>query len=121
MLSYPVMNKLCLVFNCHGFAEFRSFSHLDQTRADQSWENFDFFFVGFERNVCVTGNFNAIYYGPTERQSKSVPLIVWPHGGPHSMFFECFSPFNQFFISAGMKIYLYCEGYGNGEFSPKIK
>lgn len=100
MFSDPVMNKLCLVFNCHGFAEFRSFSHLDQTRA----EKIVIFFISFERNVCVTGNFNAIYYGPTEGKSKSVPLIVWPHGGPHSMFFECFSPFNQFFISAGMNI-----------------
>ncbi|XP_054284993.1 acylamino-acid-releasing enzyme-like isoform X1 [Macrosteles quadrilineatus] len=46
-------------------------------------------------------DFNAIYYGPYEGEEKSVPLIVWPHGGPHAMFFECYSVFNQFFVSAG--------------------
>ncbi|XP_046681057.1 acylamino-acid-releasing enzyme-like isoform X1 [Homalodisca vitripennis] len=46
-------------------------------------------------------NYNAIYYGPMDGEAKSVPLIVWPHGGPHSSFFECYSVFNQFFISAG--------------------
>uniref|UniRef100_A0A1B6KI34 acylaminoacyl-peptidase n=1 Tax=Graphocephala atropunctata TaxID=36148 RepID=A0A1B6KI34_9HEMI len=46
-------------------------------------------------------DYNAIYYGPMEGDAKSVPLIVWPHGGPHSCFFQCYSVFNQFFISAG--------------------
>ncbi|KAG5879727.1 hypothetical protein JTB14_023041 [Gonioctena quinquepunctata] len=29
-------------------------------------------------------DFNAIYLGPSKGDEKSVPLIVWPHGGPHS-------------------------------------
>ncbi|XP_018575043.1 acylamino-acid-releasing enzyme [Anoplophora glabripennis] len=31
-------------------------------------------------------SFNAIYVGPKNGNEKSVPLIVWPHGGPHSAF-----------------------------------
>ncbi|XP_056638015.1 acylamino-acid-releasing enzyme-like [Diorhabda sublineata] len=34
-------------------------------------------------DVC---DFNAIYIGPKSGNDKSVPLIVWPHGGPHSVF-----------------------------------
>ncbi|CAG9830078.1 unnamed protein product [Diabrotica balteata] len=31
-------------------------------------------------------DFNAIYIGPKSGSNHSVPLIVWPHGGPHSVF-----------------------------------
>ncbi|XP_023312037.1 acylamino-acid-releasing enzyme-like [Anoplophora glabripennis] len=31
-------------------------------------------------------SFNAIYVGPNERTEKYVPLIVWPHDGPHCAF-----------------------------------
>lgn len=30
--------------------------------------------------------FNAVYIGPKTGAEKEVPLIVWPHGGPHSVF-----------------------------------
>ena len=29
-------------------------------------------------------NFSALYVGPKSGVAKSVPLILWPHGGPHS-------------------------------------
>ncbi|KAJ8978653.1 hypothetical protein NQ317_019089 [Molorchus minor] len=42
----------------------------------------------------VEGNnvdtFNAIYLGPKSGDKASVPLIVWPHGGPHSAFANYF-------------------------------
>ncbi|VEN55326.1 unnamed protein product [Callosobruchus maculatus] len=31
-------------------------------------------------------SFNATYLGPKDGKEKSVPLIVWPHGGPHGSF-----------------------------------
>lgn len=45
--------------------------------------------------------YNAIYYGPTEGKEHSVPLIVWPHGGPHTSYVDSYSGVKQFFISAG--------------------
>lgn len=36
--------------------------------------------------LYVSEPFNAIYIGPKTGDEKSVPLAVWPHGGPHSAF-----------------------------------
>jgi hypothetical protein len=38
----------------------------------------------------VSESFNAIYFGPKSAQDHDVPLIVWPHGGPHSAFTDDF-------------------------------
>ncbi|CAH1156028.1 unnamed protein product [Phaedon cochleariae] len=43
--------------------------------------------------------FNAIYVGPKTGQEKTVPLVVWPHGGPHSAFA------NFFFLEAAISLY----------------
>lgn len=32
----------------------------------------------------------AIYFGPESTKEKDIPLIVWPHGGPHSAFANAF-------------------------------
>ncbi|XP_050303713.1 acylamino-acid-releasing enzyme-like [Anthonomus grandis grandis] len=47
--------------------------------------------------------FNALYVGPASGKDQSVPLIVWPHGGPHSAFA------NYFFLEAALFLSL---GYG---------
>jgi acylaminoacyl-peptidase len=39
---------------------------------------------------CVSESFNAIYFGPESGKQHDVPLIVWPHGGPHSAFTDDF-------------------------------
>nr|CAI5825040.1 unnamed protein product [Callosobruchus analis] len=45
---------------------------------------------------------NAIYLGPKDGKEKSVPLIVWPHGGPHSSFT------NNFTLQAAMYLKFGC-------------
>lgn len=40
----------------------------------------------FYNLLFFTESFNAIYIGPKNGDEKSVPLVVWPHGGPHSAF-----------------------------------
>lgn len=47
----------------------------------------------------ITGEFNAIYIGPSEGKDASVPLIVWPHGGPHGAFANTFMMEAAMFLS----------------------
>lgn len=49
---------------------------------------------------------SCIYYGPTnkEKGSQKRPLICWPHGGPHSVLANCFSPAASFFVKLGYAI-----------------
>lgn len=35
-------------------------------------------------NYFLIGDFSAIYLGPEGGEAKTVPLVVFPHGGPHS-------------------------------------
>ncbi|KAG7210903.1 hypothetical protein KM043_016281 [Ampulex compressa] len=44
-------------------------------------------------------NFNFTYFGPKTGESKSVPFVVVPHGGPHSNFVNAFS-FDYTFMNA---------------------
>lgn len=37
-----------------------------------------------------TEHFNFIYFGPKSGNDKSVPLIIVPHGGPHSNYANSF-------------------------------
>lgn len=54
-------------------------------------------FVKYTGQYCFcffVGTFNAMYVGPKGGAEKEVPLIVFPHGGPHSafgnyLFLEC--------------------------------
>ncbi|KAK6625137.1 hypothetical protein RUM43_005428 [Polyplax serrata] len=49
--------------------------------------------------------YNALYFGPTSAPSdKKVPLIVYPHGGPHSAAFNDFSLEFSFFVTLGYGI-----------------
>lgn len=47
--------------------------------------------------------YNAIYYGPPPpaTSGKYIPLIVYPHGGPHSAIFNDFLFEFNFFVSIG--------------------
>ncbi|RZC35335.1 acylamino-acid-releasing enzyme, partial [Asbolus verrucosus] len=48
--------------------------------------------------------FSAIYLGPKTSADKSVNLIVWPHGGPHSAFVNNFSLESSLFLSMGFAV-----------------
>lgn len=65
----------------------------------------------------TVGGFNAIYLGPKSDNEKKVPLIVWPHGGPHSAFANYFFLGAAFFLSQGYSILLvnYRGSIGFGE------
>lgn len=52
----------------------------------------------------IAGNFTAIYLGPKTADNESVPLIVWPHGGPHSAFFNTFALEPAVLVSLGFAI-----------------
>ncbi|KAJ8927445.1 hypothetical protein NQ314_020115 [Rhamnusium bicolor] len=62
-------------------------------------------------------SFNAIYIGPKNGNSKSVPLIVWPHGGPHSAFSNNFIMEASVFLSFGYAVILvnYRGSSGSGQ------
>ncbi|XP_076266303.1 acylamino-acid-releasing enzyme-like isoform X2 [Rhynchophorus ferrugineus] len=62
-------------------------------------------------------NFNAIYLGPNRGENKTVPLIVWPHGGPHSAFANYFFLEAAMFLSLGYAIVLinYRGSIGSGD------
>ncbi|KAM3964471.1 acylamino-acid-releasing enzyme isoform 2-T2 [Aphomia sociella] len=49
-------------------------------------------YLQLEHENCTDSvkSFSAIYFGP-EGENKKLPLIVWPHGGPHSNFVNAFS------------------------------
>nr|CAH7731579.1 unnamed protein product [Callosobruchus chinensis] len=61
-------------------------------------------------------SFNAIYLGPKDGKEKSVPLIVWPHGGPHSSFTNNFILQGAMYLKLGYAIlfinYRGSLGYG---------
>ncbi|XP_012268922.2 acylamino-acid-releasing enzyme-like [Athalia rosae] len=48
--------------------------------------------------------FNSIYFGPASGSAASVPLIVTPHGGPHSSFANAFSLDQTIFALLGFGI-----------------
>ncbi|XP_025831069.1 acylamino-acid-releasing enzyme isoform X2 [Agrilus planipennis] len=64
-----------------------------------SQDQFKFTYLDLEQEgYDNVKSFTAMYIGPKTGDEKSVPLIVWPHGGPHSAFG------NNMFL--GLSIYL---------------
>lgn len=59
----------------------------------------DFFFIYYH---LFSENFNVIYFGPKCGSDKSVPMIINPHGGPHSSYFNAFSVEAAMYASLGM-------------------
>ncbi|XP_034945879.1 acylamino-acid-releasing enzyme-like isoform X2 [Chelonus insularis] len=49
-------------------------------------------------------NFNYIYYGPKHGDDKTCPLIVTPHGGPHSSYVNTFSLESALLVLLGFSI-----------------
>ncbi|XP_066246254.1 acylamino-acid-releasing enzyme-like isoform X1 [Euwallacea similis] len=66
-------------------------------------------------------DFNAIYLGPSSGSVKTVPLIVWPHGGPHAAFANYYFLEEALFLSLGYAILLvnYRGSIGSGNESIK--
>ncbi|PSN30871.1 hypothetical protein C0J52_25569 [Blattella germanica] len=52
---------------------------------------------------CKT--YSAIYFGPESAPDREVPLIVWPHGGPHSAFANSFHMYHAFFGLLGKNLF----------------
>lgn len=67
------------------------------------WE-FDVFVSYHICKYCVAESFNAIYFGPDAPEDHVVPVIINPHGGPHSVLTDSFSMEKALFASLG-KIY----------------
>ena len=58
--------------------------------------------VGYEH---VT--FSSIYVGPTkDSDTGKVPLILWPHGGPHSVITTSFMSDVYYFLMLGYSVLL---------------
>lgn len=64
------------------------------------WE-FDVLLLYHICKYCVSESFNAIYFGPETLEDHVVPVIVNPHGGPHSVLTDSFSMEKALFASLG--------------------
>ncbi|KAL1514050.1 hypothetical protein ABEB36_003373 [Hypothenemus hampei] len=51
-----------------------------------------------------TAEFNAIYLGPASGEPNQVPLVLWPHGGPHVAFANYFFLEEALFLALGYAI-----------------
>lgn len=49
-------------------------------------------------------HFNFIYFGPKTGEDKSVPLLITPHGGPHSNYVNMFTLDHSMFVLAGFAV-----------------
>lgn len=54
--------------------------------------------------MMCAASFSAIYLGPKCGQAKQTPLVVWPHGGPHSAFANSFALEPSVLVSLGFAI-----------------
>lgn len=59
-----------------------------------------------EHVTSLSGTFNIIYLGPQTGAEKEVPLIIFPHGGPHSAFANNLSLECSMYLSLGYAIIL---------------
>lgn len=61
--------------------------------------------------------FTSIYVGPSSGAASSIPLIVWPHGGPHSLIATNFSAAVYYWTSLGYAVLLvnYRGSTGHGQ------
>nr|CAD7447321.1 unnamed protein product [Timema bartmani] len=70
-----------------------------------------------EQNNSHCRSYNAIYFGPSSSREQEIPLIVWPHGGPHGVFTDDFKMEVAFFglLGFGMLMVNYRGSIGAGQ------
>ncbi|XP_017769559.1 PREDICTED: acylamino-acid-releasing enzyme-like isoform X2 [Nicrophorus vespilloides] len=88
----------------------------------QNSENYMWEYLELEQeNGDEIRDFTAIYLGPKSAESK-IPLIVWPHGGPHSAYANNLFLEGCFFLSQGYGMVLinYRGSIGAGAASVKF-
>lgn len=84
-----------------------SWIELTQRKKVENLENHEYEYLDLCQSVeDVVTKFSAIYVGPDSGTDKSVPLIVYPHGGPHSAFANNFSLDISFCLSNGFAVLL---------------
>lgn len=88
--------------------ENNSVTFTDITSSDkvEELENKIFNYLELEQTDGDVKKFNAIYLGPEKGADKTVPLIVWPHGGPHSAYGNYLFLEEAVFLSFGYAILL---------------
>ncbi|KAJ8934689.1 hypothetical protein NQ318_015158 [Aromia moschata] len=97
-----------------------SWSEITAYEVVQGLENLIYKYLDLSTNN-VEGDsvsaFNAIYVGPKTGENKSVPLVIWPHGGPHSVFANYFILEAATFLSFGHAILFinYRGSLGSGQ------
>ncbi|KAL3268613.1 hypothetical protein HHI36_007719 [Cryptolaemus montrouzieri] len=84
-----------------------SWKELTSTKKIDSLDNCKYEYLDLYHNIeDNVKNFSAIYVGPSSGIDQSVPLIVYPHGGPHSAFANNFSLDVSFNLSNGFALLL---------------
>lgn len=86
-------------------------------------ENFTYQYLDLKHNSQETvDSFSAIYVGPKTGKESEFPLIVWPHGGPHSAFSNLLFLELSLFNSLGFAVLLinFRGSIGAGEDSIKF-
>lgn len=62
-------------------------TELTEVKTIEGLENCFYKYFNLKQDLPNTvQEFTSIYVGPKSGDQKSVPLILWPHGGPHSAF-----------------------------------
>uniref|UniRef100_A0A0V0G8W1 Acylamino-acid-releasing enzyme n=1 Tax=Triatoma dimidiata TaxID=72491 RepID=A0A0V0G8W1_TRIDM len=72
------------------------------------------------RTTDLVRDYSAVYFGPpVDSDVKELPLIVWPHGGPHSATTNAYSLLCNFFAQLGFAILMinYRGSIGAGQSS----
>lgn len=97
-----------------------AFEKITDSKKVDYYDNFMYSYLDIKHdNSEEVDTFTAIYIGPKAGKDCEVPLIVWPHGGPHSSFsnnmFLELSLFNNF--GFGVLLVNYRGSTGAGESS----
>ncbi len=78
-------------------------------------------FIKFSDQKFVNVNFSSIYIRPTKDVGPgSIPLIVWPHGGPHSISLNSQNRDAEFFVKLGFAVLLVVQRWLKLQMENKI-
>uniref|UniRef100_A0A8D8QWV6 acylaminoacyl-peptidase n=1 Tax=Cacopsylla melanoneura TaxID=428564 RepID=A0A8D8QWV6_9HEMI len=86
--------------------------------------NVDYLNIDADYKNETVKSFSALYLGPKSAQAKSTPLVIIPHGGPHSAYSNAYSLGAAFFAQAGYAVLLInyrgstCSGEASVRFLP---